>query len=208
VGLTSSVNPSAYEGTTVFTAVVGASTGTPTGAVTFTDGSTVLGTVPLTVVQGSDQAALAVSSLHAGTHTITATYNGGGPYAAHAATITQTVARASTQLRAQVIITDQVALSRDGVRLELVIGEASAFLTANGHGVAGQTLVFNTHGLENPDIPVCTAVTDANGFAHCDVTLNDVDNNLVAIVGAGGYQVTFGGNADYAGSTAQGGLDS
>jgi hypothetical protein len=121
--------------------------------------------------------------------------------------LTQTVVKATSQLVANVIITDQVALSRDGVRLQLSIGEASATLTANGHPLVGQTIVFTTHGLENPSIPVCTAVTDSHGFAHCDATLNNGDNNLPTIITANGYQATFAGNADFTGSTSHGALD-
>jgi len=207
IGLVSSVNPTFYEQPTVFTAVVTGPTGTPTGTVTFKDGSTVLGTANLALVQGADQASLLVSSLHAGTHTITATYNGGGPYAGSSATLTQTVVKATSQLVANPIITDQAALNRDGARLHLTIGEASATLTANGHPLVGQTIVFTTHGLENPSIPVCTAVTDSNGFAHCDTTVNNGDNNLATIISANGYLATYAGTSDFSGASSHGPLD-
>ena len=207
IGVISSINPTFYEQPTVFTAFVAGPTGTPTGTVTFKDGSTVLGTATLSVVQGADQASLLVSSLHPGSHTITATYNGAGPYAPSSATMTQTVVKATSLLVANPIITDQAALNRDGARLHLTIGEASATLTANGHPLAGRTIVFTAHGLENPSIPVCSAVTDSNGFAHCDVTVNNVDNNLATIISANGYLATFAGDADFTGSSSHGPLD-
>jgi len=59
-----------------FTAPAGA-TATPTGTVTFKDGSTVLGSVPLNA-RGATQ--LSLTGLSAGTHTITATYGGDGHF--------------------------------------------------------------------------------------------------------------------------------
>jgi hypothetical protein len=55
-----------------FTAIVTSAAGTPTGSVTFFDGTTPLGTA--TLVSGS--AAYTSSSLDTGTHSITAVYNG------------------------------------------------------------------------------------------------------------------------------------
>jgi uncharacterized repeat protein (TIGR01451 family)/CSLREA domain-containing protein len=74
--VTSSQNPSTYGQPVTFTATVTAVApggGTPTGTVTFYDGTTVLATVALT---GSGQATFTTSSLFIGTHSITATYNG------------------------------------------------------------------------------------------------------------------------------------
>lgn len=61
-----------------FTATVtpGASPNTLTGTVTFLDGQTVLGTVPITITGNVAKAALTTSSLTAGTHVITAVYSG------------------------------------------------------------------------------------------------------------------------------------
>jgi hypothetical protein len=71
--LTSSDNP-AMEGEQVtFTATVNATTGTPTGVVTFYDGTTLLGTGTL---DGNGVATLTISSLTLGDHSITAFYNG------------------------------------------------------------------------------------------------------------------------------------
>jgi YVTN family beta-propeller protein len=71
--LSSSLNPSQYGQTVTFTATVTGSGGTPTGNVTFYDGSTALGTVG---VDGTGHAAYATSSLTTGSHSITASYGG------------------------------------------------------------------------------------------------------------------------------------
>jgi Pro-kumamolisin, activation domain/Bacterial Ig-like domain (group 3) len=72
--LTSSLNPSTHGTAVTLTAKVSAATGsTPTGAVTFKDGSITLGTATL---NSSGVAAFASSSLAVGTHSITAVYGG------------------------------------------------------------------------------------------------------------------------------------
>jgi hypothetical protein len=56
-------------------------TGSPTGTVTFFDGQTVLGSAPLQVVNGVDQASISTSGLPVGSHFITAAYGGSPSYA-------------------------------------------------------------------------------------------------------------------------------
>ena len=74
IALTSSLNPSTLGQSVTFTATVAKSggSGTPTGTVTFKDGSTTLATMPLSGATAS----FSTSSLTAGSHSITATYNG------------------------------------------------------------------------------------------------------------------------------------
>jgi len=78
-------NPLTVGQTPTLTATVTAASGTPTGTVTFYDGTKVLGTAPITTTFfGGTAAALAVpqlSSVYAiGTHSLTATYNGSGSF--------------------------------------------------------------------------------------------------------------------------------
>jgi len=73
--VTSSANPIRRRQSVTFTATVSPvapATATPTGTVTFRDGTTVLGTI--TLVAG--KASFTTTRLEAGTHPITATYNG------------------------------------------------------------------------------------------------------------------------------------
>jgi hypothetical protein len=78
-GLTATPNPVTAGAPVTFTAAVTGSGGTPTGTVTFKDGATTIGTVPL---DGTGHASFATSSLGTGNHTITAVYNGDSTYAA------------------------------------------------------------------------------------------------------------------------------
>jgi hypothetical protein len=74
-----------------FTATVTAPLGVPAGNVNFKDGAASLGSVTL---DGNGGAQLAVQSLTAGAHTITAEYPGTSRYAATSATISQQVTAA------------------------------------------------------------------------------------------------------------------
>jgi hypothetical protein len=74
--VTSSANPSVFGQSVTFTAIVTASapgSGTPTGSVTFLDGTASLGTVTLS----GGKATLKTSGLTVSTHAITVHYNGG-----------------------------------------------------------------------------------------------------------------------------------
>jgi hypothetical protein len=77
VGLTAAPNPVALQSTVTLTATVSSAVGTPTGSVVFSDGSTSLGTVPFS----NGLATLNVSTLAAGTHSLTATYEGDNDFA-------------------------------------------------------------------------------------------------------------------------------
>lgn len=86
----SSGSPSTSGGTVTFTAsvaAIGSVLGTPTGTVTFEDGSTALGTVSLV----SGQAAIEVSNLSVGTHVITASYSGDSTFQQSASSLLQVV---------------------------------------------------------------------------------------------------------------------
>jgi len=93
--LASSVNPSLNGQPVTFTATVAAvapGAGTATGNVTFSDGATPLGTAPL----AGGAAALTVSSLTPGSHSISASYAGDASFTGgNSNTVTQTVSNVS-----------------------------------------------------------------------------------------------------------------
>jgi hypothetical protein len=100
VTLTSSANPAVWGQSVTFTAVVSAKApgaGTPTGLVTFLDGSTVLGLAALQVVNGVDKAVFSTSSLSVGSHSITAVYSGDSNFVTStSAAVTETINKAHT----------------------------------------------------------------------------------------------------------------
>ena len=82
--LSSSENPATYGDEVALTATVSPNSDseyTPTGTVTFMDGSTVLGTATLSFVGGSEQATFYTSSLAIGNHSLTAVYGGNANFA-------------------------------------------------------------------------------------------------------------------------------
>ena len=93
--LTSSVNPSVFGQPIIFTATVTGSSGTPTGTITFKNGSTTLGTGTL---KGSGVTTFSTSSLPVGsTHSITAEYGGDVSFVTStSSTVSQVVNQAST----------------------------------------------------------------------------------------------------------------
>jgi hypothetical protein len=90
----SSANPSTYGQSVTFTATVTGSGGTPTGTVTFLDGTSTIGTGTLSGGSTSIQ----TSSLSAGNHSITANYSGDSNFASSAGTLPggQTVNRTTS----------------------------------------------------------------------------------------------------------------
>ncbi len=94
--VTSSANPSVFGQSVTFTAIVTANAtggGTPSGRVTFFDGTSTLGTATLS----GSKATFKTTSLGTGPHTITVSYNGNGNFVTSTSTpLTQTVAQAAT----------------------------------------------------------------------------------------------------------------
>jgi hypothetical protein len=85
--LTSSPNPSTQGQAVTFTATITSPTVIPTGPVTFTAGTTVLGTAQL----GGGKAKLVISSLPVGSTKVTVKYNGDSNIAKSSASVIQTV---------------------------------------------------------------------------------------------------------------------
>jgi hypothetical protein len=189
-GLQATPNPATFGQDVTLTAVVTGepgAPGSPTGSVTFRDGATVLGTAPVTSVQGSRQASLTVPGLHAGDHALTASYSGDASYAGS----TSSAYGVHVDRAASVLVADTV-LSQVGDNA----GEVSATLTGNGGApLAGQVLRFTVVQItDHSTIQVCDAVTGTDGTARCDAT---TEVAAMLLQSAGRYEVDFAGNADH-----------
>jgi hypothetical protein len=107
--LTSSLNPATVGKPVTFTATITGNGGTPTGTVTFLDGTTIIGSATLSTGTGS----LTISTLTVGVHPITAVYSGSANFApSTSAVLSQSinVPADSTNLRAlQIAATKMVA---------------------------------------------------------------------------------------------------
>jgi hypothetical protein len=129
--MSASPNPSVSGQVVTFTATVGAvapGSGTPTGTVTFKDGTTVLGTVAL--VSGH-----ATSALTVGMHSIYALYGGSSAFTASTAGLHQTVNRASSTTS----VVGNPNLAPHGANVTFT---ATVHAVAPGAGVPSGTVTF------------------------------------------------------------------
>lgn len=114
--LSSSLNPSASGQPVTFTATVTSPNGTPAGNVTFFDGATSLGTA---AVDASGNAAFTIP-LAAGTHNMSATFNGSGGFAGSTSTsavLVQTVIVPTPALDGPALFLLAIALAAVGALL-------------------------------------------------------------------------------------------
>ena len=171
-----SPNPSTFGQTVTFTATVSGSGATPTGTITFTEGTTVLAGVPL---DGAATATFTLSTLGAGSHTVVADYAGNTLYTAASASVTQTVNPAATAT------TLATAPNPQGVGQPV---ELSATVTSPVPGFAG-TVEFFDGTTSLGDVPL-----DGQGVA----TL------LTSTLAMGSHPLTaqYSGSANHAGSTS------
>jgi hypothetical protein len=186
--VTSGPTPSSFGQPVTLTATVAPvapGTGTPTGTVSFYNGSTLLGTGTLAAGSGGDQASLVVSSLPVGSNTINATYSGDPSYGTSSTThsATQVVGAATTTLTA-------TPYTQQGV--------VSATLATAWGPVVGQPLLIQTGSVAQHDLQtICTANTNASGTVTCTgSSFNMAVNN--------GYNVTYAGSTNYKPSTVHG----
>lgn len=195
--VSSAPNPSVYGQQVAFTATV---TGTnPTGTMTFTSGSSTL--CNSVALNAGGVAVCTTSALPTGSDTVTATYSGDADNASsHGATV-QTVTTAATVLTAAPA---NVALTNLGRSVQVTGLSATLTNKTTGSPIPGQTITFIGR---SGSVPLCTAVTNANGTASCAATLTGsllanilrVDNLVIF-----GYTATYTPTPGYTGSSADG----
>ncbi len=178
--LVSSVNPSVFGQSVTFTANVAAvapGSGTPTGSVTFYNGSTQLGTSTLS----SGVATFTTSSFSAGTHSITITYSGDGSYSGSTSTaLTQTVGQISTNVQLSSSVNPSV------------FGQSVTF-TANVAPVApGSGTPTGSVNFYNGSTQLGTSTLSGSGVATFDISS----------ISAGTQTITaaYQGDTNYSGS--------
>jgi hypothetical protein len=163
VTLTSSVNPSVSGAAVTFTASVAGNGSAATGAVTFKDGATVLGTANIT----GGTATFTTAALAAGQHTIVAQYAGDSDNAAaNSLALTQTV-----ELRTTTTLSSGTnpGLTAQAIALTAVVSNGGTTATATG------TVTFSDGGTV-----LGTASLDVNGVATF----------VVSSLGAGQHALT------------------
>ena len=102
--LSSAPNPSFFGDGVTLTATVSVpppGAGVPTGTVTFTDGTTVVGTSPLSP---SGNATLVTAGLQVGTHALSATYSGDGNFLSSTSASVPQLVRCMTNLTGRILL--------------------------------------------------------------------------------------------------------
>jgi hypothetical protein len=204
--LTANPNPVVFGQPVALVATVSHPTGpgTPTGTVTFKDGSTVLSVQAVSAGTGtSAQASFTTSTLTAGSHSITATYSGDADFGVSSSSALAVVVGSSpTKVVAKAAIL-QLSLANLLAPASVVsLGPLQATLTtASGTPIVGQTLVFSA--IASPGGPtVCTGVTNSAGLAQCaPTTAGSLEVDLT-----GGFTATYAATPSYGGSNGSAGL--
>ena len=166
IGLTSQATPASY-GQVSLVATVGYSGAVPTGTVTFKEGSTTIGTAN---VNSSGVATLNAATLAAGSHNITAVYNGDSVYEASPASAPYT--QVVTQLATTLAVNASPASSTPGSTVTLTA-------TVTPAGPTG-TVTFTANGTT-----IGTGILDSSGHATLSVTTLPAGADLIAASYAG-----------------------
>jgi hypothetical protein len=178
IALAADVNPAVSGQQVTLTATVTSAGGTPVGTVTFFDGNNVLDRV---VVDPNGQATLTVQ-LHAGTHSLRASFAGIAPFTnSTSAVVSETVNRAATtaSLTVQPITSDN----------SIVLLDAAILPVAPGTGVPTGTVTF----LDGSTV-LGTASLDATGAASLFIETLTPGKHTLTIV--------YSGDGNFQGSTS------
>jgi hypothetical protein len=153
------------------------------------------------VVDGVAGASASVSLTVGGNYYWQAVYSGDTDNAGSASTCGPTgeveTVYVPTQLVATPAVASVVEVGTPGV-ITAYLFNLTATLTAEGHGVAGQTIVF-----KSGTTALCSAVTNGSGVAACTGSI--LPTALLTVLGLG-YQAHFAANDFYLASSASAGL--
>ena len=185
VAVTSSLNPSVFGQPITFIAGVSAvapAAGTPTGAVTFLDGMTTLGTQTLS----AGAATLTISSLAVGSHTISVSYSGDGLFgSAVSAAITQVVSLGSATVglassQSPSLPNRVVTFTATVLAVPPAAGTPSGTVTfLDGTTVLGTQALssgaaaFSTSTLSNGAHPITASYSGDSGFGSAQAILTE-----------------------------------
>ncbi|HEY6348885.1 MAG TPA: Ig-like domain-containing protein [Candidatus Angelobacter sp.] len=178
--VSSSANPSVFSQPVTFTATVTSTGGTPTGTVTFKDGSATLGTSTL---DGTGHATFATSTLAVASHSITATYNGSSTFnPSTSSVLTQTVNKDGTTST----VTSSLNPSRRG---QMVTFTATVVANSPGTAVPTGTVTF-----KNGTSTLGTKTLNSSGKATLSTSGLSRGSHSITVV--------YGGSSSFSGSTS------
>jgi uncharacterized repeat protein (TIGR03803 family) len=171
--LIASANPIMLGQTVAFVATVTSGAGSPTGTVTFMNGSTLIGTV--TVNSTTHQAVAFTASLPLGMNNITATYNGATGFATSSASLTETVNPAG------ILTTTTLAASSNPITAGQVVGFVAKVTSAGGTPTG--TVTFTDGSTLIGTVAINTTTHQAVAFTD---SLPVGANNITATYNAAG----------------------
>ena len=174
-----------YGESVTLTATVAPPSGTasPTGVVTFTDGSTTLGSSVLSTTDGTTSASMLVTTLPVGANPITASYDDPGLAAGSSGTTAVVVSRAPTSLG--IASSDNPYVFGEPVTLSATV------FPVTGFGEAG-TVTFYDNG------SVIGTAEVSYGQAALTTTFHQVGTDLIT--------ASYGGEPDFVGSPSSSAL--
>ncbi|HLH30720.1 MAG TPA: Ig-like domain-containing protein, partial [Terriglobia bacterium] len=169
--VTSSVQPSTTGQAVTLRAAVTASSGSPSGTVTFMDGASPLGTGTLS----GGAALLTTSALAAGFHIITAVYSGGGTFAGSASPILYQVVITRGQARSATILTSSSNPSTTGqnVSLAAAVTASGGYSASSTFDGAAQIPLSEGGRWTTPVNPATTLALQSDGNHHILVSGTD-----------------------------------
>jgi hypothetical protein len=178
--LSAAPSPSTYGQPVTFTAQVSAASGTPTGTVSFMDGTIKLGSATL----NNGTATFTTAKLSAATHNVTAVYGGNTTFAGSTSpAVTETVSQAATTT------SGLTATPTASVYGQAVTVSVTVAAVAPGGGTPGGTVTF-----KDGTNTVGTAHVGSNGVATITTKSLSVGSHSITAV--------YGGNSNYLGSSA------
>ena len=189
-GISATAGSITYGQSVTFTATVTAATGNPTGSVTFFDNGTAIGTSAVSTTAGVTKATLTLTTLPAGSDTVTATYGGSTEFAGSStppAGVAVSVAQAATT----VVVTSNQNPSVSGQSVTIT---AAIFITAPGAGMPTGTVTFYDNGVVIGTGSVGTSVPPGPAIG-ASMTTSSLS------VAAHPITATYGGDSNFLGST-------
>lgn len=172
--LASSLNNSTYGQSVMLVATVSSNLATPTGKVTFKNGTALLGTV---VLDGTGTATLTLTTLPAGTLSISAAYGGDfETLASNSASIMQTVNQATSNTA----LTSSINPSTDGRSVEFIATVTSPTTTPTGT----VTFYYGTTALNTVNLSKGVAAYSIASLPMGNDNITAVYNGTTNIVGS------------------------
>ncbi|MGA9526738.1 MAG: Ig-like domain-containing protein [Terriglobales bacterium] len=185
--VSSSLNPSGYGQAVSFTANVSASSGTPTGTVQFSIDGNAFGS-PVTLASGMASSG-SISTLAAGTHTVTASYTPGTGFLASTGTLSGGQVVSSAGANVSVGSSQNPSTYQQSVTFTATISGANGLVKGRKPADVSGTVVWSS----NTGCGTTSVVSGNPGTATCTTSSLQGGNDAIT--------ATYSGDSNHGGST-------